>query len=78
VRDLPYSDIGHLRQCLIDLRTKLVHTKMVNRVQPAPFPYRTIKSGIFVGNEERLLCFPMPSHEELRAQHYRWWRSANM
>jgi hypothetical protein len=78
VRDLPYSDIGHLRQCLIDLKTKTVHTKMVNRVQSASFPYRTVKSGVFVGNEEQLRYFPMPSQEELRAKHYRWWRSANM
>ena len=78
VRDLPYSDIAHLRQCLMDLRTKTVHSKMVNRIQPALFPYRTIKSGIFVGNEEGLLYFPLPSQEELRAKYYRWWRSANM
>jgi hypothetical protein len=78
VRDLPYSNVGHLRQCLADLRTKAVHTKMVNRIQPASFPYRTIKSGIFVGNEERFLYFPLPPQEELRAKHYYWWRSANM
>jgi hypothetical protein len=78
VRDLPYSNLGHLRQCLVDLKTKTVHTKMVNRVQPASFPYRTIKSGVFVGNEQSLRFFPMPSPEELRAKHYRWWRSANI
>jgi hypothetical protein len=78
VRDLPYSNIGHLRQCLMDLKTKIVHAKMVNRVESASFPYRMIKSGVFVGNEERLLYFPLPSQEELRVKHYRWWRSANM
>ncbi|HET92060.1 MAG TPA: hypothetical protein ENN99_15170 [Chloroflexi bacterium] len=78
VGDLPYSNITHLRQCLVDLRTKIVHTKMVNRVEPASFPYRTIKSGIFVGNQKRLTYFPMPSQNELRTHHYRWWRSANM
>jgi len=78
VRDLPYSNVGHLRQCLVDLKTKTVHAKMVNRVQPASFPYRTIKSGIFVGNVEQLRYFAMPSPEQLRAEHYRWWRSANM
>jgi len=78
VRDLPYSNIGHLRQCLIDLKTKTVHAKMVNRVEPASFPYRTIKSGVFVGNEAQIRYFPMPSQEELRANYYRWWRSANM
>lgn len=78
VRDLPYSNIEHLRQCLVDIKTKTVHAKMVNRTQPAAFPYRTIKSGIFVGNMEQLVCFPMPSQEKLRAEYYRWWRSANM
>jgi hypothetical protein len=78
VRDLPYSSIAHLRQCMVDLKTKNVHTKMVNRIQPASFLYRTIKSGVFVGNEERLLYFPLPSQEELRAKHYYWWRSANV
>jgi hypothetical protein len=51
---------------------------MVDRIHPASFPYRTIKSGIFVGNQNQLLCFPLPPKEELRAKHYRWWRSANM
>jgi len=78
VRDLPYSNINHLRQCLLDLRTKVVHAKMVDRVHSASFPYRTIKNGIFVGNGKRLLYFPLPSQEELRAKHYRWWRSVNI
>jgi hypothetical protein len=78
VRDLPYSNMDHLRQCLVDLSGKAVNAKMVNRVEPATFAYRMIKSGVFIGNEQQLLCFPLPSQEELRAQHYRWWRSANM
>ncbi len=78
VGDLPYGNIDHLRQCLVDLRTKTVHTKMVDRVHPATFPYRTIKSGLFIGNQEKLLYFPLPSREELRAKYYQWWRSANM
>ncbi|HDQ35160.1 MAG TPA: hypothetical protein ENN14_02480 [Chloroflexi bacterium] len=78
VGDLPYANIDHLRQCLVDLRTKTVHTKMVDRISPASFPYRTLQSGIFIGNTEKLLFFPLPSRDELRAKHYRWWRSANM
>jgi hypothetical protein len=78
VGDLPYPNIDHLRQCLADLSTKAVQAKMVDRLSPAAFPYRMLKSGIFVGNMERLLFFPLPSQEELRTKHYRWWRSANM
>jgi hypothetical protein len=78
VGNLPYANIDHLRQCLVDLRTKTVHTKMVDRLSPAAFPYRMLKTGLFVGNAEKLLCFPLPSQEELRTKHYRWWRSADM
>lgn len=78
VGDLPYSNIDHLRECLVELRTKAGHTKMVDRIHPATIPYRTIKRGIFMGNQEKLVCFPMPSQEELRTNNYSWWRSANM
>ena len=78
VRDLPYSNLEHLRDCLIDLKTKTVHAKMVDRVHPAAFPYRMIKSGVFLGNEERLVVYPMLSQEELRARFHPWWRSAYM
>ena len=79
VRDLPYQNMDHLRQCLVDIRTKTIQTKMVDRVSPAAFPYRMAKNGAFVGNvKEGLLYFPLPAPEELRASHYSWWRSANM
>jgi len=78
VGNLPYANIDHLRQCLVDLRTKTVHSKMVDRVSSASFPYRTLRMGLFLGDGERLMCFPMPSQEELRSKHYRWWRSADM
>lgn len=78
VDDLPYTFIHHLRECIMELDEKRVHTKMVNRVQPVAFPYRTIKSGVFIGNQESLLYFPLPSREELRGKYYRWWRSANL
>jgi hypothetical protein len=78
VGDLPYGNMDHLRQCLMDLKTKTVHSKMVDRINPAAFPYRTLKSGIFVGNEEGLRFYPLPSRDKLRSEYYRWWRSANM
>lgn len=78
LRDLPYEGIHHLRECLVELQEKQIHTKMVNRVEAPEFPYRMIKNGIFVGNEEGLLYFPMPPREQLRSEYYRWWRSANL
>jgi hypothetical protein len=78
VGDLPYANMDHLREVLMDLKTKPVATKMVDRVSPASFAYRTIKNGIFIGNENALRYYPLPSSEDLRVDHYRWWRSANM
>lgn len=78
LKDLPYNKIHHLRECLVEVKDKRVHTKIVNRVQAPEFPYRTIKSGIFIGNQEGLLHYPLPSREKLRSKHYRWWRSANV
>jgi hypothetical protein len=40
--------------------------------------YRTIASGIYFGNEEGLIFFPMPTQEELRDKYNNWRRSANM
>ncbi|MCA9969395.1 MAG: hypothetical protein KC425_04220 [Anaerolineales bacterium] len=77
VRDLPYSYIHHLREVLIDLKYKEVHTKIVNRVESVQFPYRMIQSGLFIGRPEALAYYPLPSRDELRSQYYRWWRSAN-
>lgn len=77
IKDLPYTYMDHLREVLIDLKSKSVHTKMVNRVQSVEFPFRMIKNGIFIGNKEALVYYPLPSMEKLRNEYYRWWRSAN-
>ncbi len=78
VGDLPYTNIDHLRQCLADLKTKTVHTKMVDRLSSPAFPYRMLKSGVYVGNREKFMFFALPSQDALRNEHYRWWRSAEM
>lgn len=75
---LPYSNIDHYRECLIELRTKTVVVKMVDRIHRTAFYFRTVKSGYYLGNAGELLFFPMPAHEILRREHYQWWRSAQM
>ncbi len=75
VKDLPYPNIEHVRDCLVELKGKSVKAKMINRIQPARFAYRTIKNGLYFGNEQGLVHFPVPSEQELRDRHYDWWRS---
>jgi hypothetical protein len=77
LRDLPYSNVNHLRECLLEVQKKEVQTKMVNRARSPEFLYRTIESGLFIGNLSGLVFFPLPSREALRGTYYRWWRSAN-
>lgn len=76
--NLPYGNSDHLRQCLTDVKTKYVSTKMVDRISSPVVQYRTVKNGFFFGNQQALKYFPMPRPEVLRADHYRWFRSANM
>lgn len=78
VRDLPYANVGHLRDCLLELRGSPMHTKMVDRFQPAEVPFRAVRSGLFVGNRAGLRYFPLLPEQELLEQHYAWWRSARM
>jgi hypothetical protein len=77
VRDLPYENIYHLREALVEVTNKNVHTKMVDRIHTGEYPYRMIDSGIYIGNVQELAFFPLPPREELRNKYYRWWRTAN-
>ena len=76
--NLPYGNSDHLRQCLTDVKTKYVSTKMVDRISSPVVQYRTVKNGFFFGNQQDLKYFPMLRPEVLRADNYRWFRSANM
>lgn len=77
IRDLPYSFIHHLRECLLEVREKQIHSKIVNRVETVEYPYRMIKNGIYLGNRDNFVFYPLPPRDELRGKYYRWWRSAN-
>ncbi len=73
---LPYGSIDHLRQCLLDVQTSNLATKMVNRNASVIFPYRTLRTGLYFGKGRDLAYYPVPSKEDLLGKHYAWWRSA--
>ena len=77
---LPYGNIDHYRECLLELggASKTAPVKILDRIHSEAFHFRTVKSGFYLGNGGELLYFAMPSHDELRNEHYRWWRSAQM
>jgi hypothetical protein len=78
MENLPYPNHDHLRQCLTEVKTKYVSTKMVDRSHSPNIQYRSIKNGFYVGNHKQLRYFTMPTREEIRANNYRWFRSANI
>ena len=74
--DLPYKNIQHLKDCLLELDEKEKITKTVNRILPKRVRYRCIRSGFFVGDQNTVLYYPFPSPEELAKNHLKWWHSA--
>jgi hypothetical protein len=77
IHDLPYPNPDHLRDCLATLmQSEKRLTKTVIRQFKGELPYRTIKTGFFIGNQEDFLYYAFPSPEELERTYYSWWRSA--
>jgi len=74
--NLPYHNIQHIRDCLIEIGMQGKTTKTVNRIHHEHIPYRCVKSGFFVGDHTQLVHYPFPSREEMEQHHHYWWRSA--
>ncbi|MGF1448212.1 MAG: hypothetical protein ACFB20_02215 [Opitutales bacterium] len=75
--NLPYPNIAHLRDCLVGLKNDPdKRTKAVIRGMRQEVLYRTIKNGLFIGEGDHVLYYPLPSLEHLEREHYEWWRSA--
>lgn len=78
VSNLPYKNIDHIRDCLIELATRNKTTKTVNRIQHEHIPYRSVKKGFFLGDQTGMLYYPFPSLEDMDKHHHHWWRSAEL
>jgi hypothetical protein len=73
---LPYSNIGHLRDCLEILKGEYEkHMKTVQRVYSGSLLYRTIESGFYVGSKQDIIYYPYPSLSELENINYEFFRS---
>lgn len=77
VDNLPYPNIGHLRDCLRELAADPSKpTKMVLRQLTQEMLFRTVRNGFFVGDQSGITAFPMPTVDVLEREHHAWWRSA--
>jgi hypothetical protein len=72
---LPYSNIGHLRDCLEILRGEYEkHMKTVQRVFSGTLLYRTIETGFYVGSKDEIAFYPYPSMKQLEDINYEFFR----
>jgi hypothetical protein len=72
---LPYRNVGHLRDCLEILKTEdSKHMKTVQRVFSGSLLYRTIEKGFYVGDKDNIAFYPFPSVKELEDRNYDFFR----
>lgn len=77
MRDLPYQNFHHLRDCLMQLKDDpKKKTKTVDRFFKGALIYRTCINGFFIANQTGMLYFKLPNECELERDHFNWWRSA--
>jgi hypothetical protein len=73
---LPYTNLGHLRDCLEILKGEYEkHMKTVQRIYSGSLLYRTIESGFYVGSKDEMVFYPYPSITELENFNYEFFRS---
>lgn len=79
IRDLPYQNFQHLKDCLIQLKQNPEKkTKTVNRFFKGELIYRTCTNGFFISNPSGMLYFKLPNECILEKEHFNWWRSASL
>jgi len=72
---LPYSNIGHLRDCLEILRGEYEkHMKTVQRIFSGTLLYRTIETGFYVGSKDEIAFYPYPDMKHLEDINYEFFR----
>lgn len=72
---LPYTNIGHLRDCLEILKGEYEkHMKTVQRVFSGVLLYRTIETGFYVGSNDEMYFYRYPTMKELEDINYEFFR----
>lgn len=70
------KNLEHLKACVRDVKSlPNKPNKNVER-SVSSFSYQIIRDGIYYGDGDRILTYPMPSTDEIRQKSYDWGRSA--
>ena len=74
--NLPYPNIGHLRDCLEIIRGECEkHMKTVHRIFSGELLYRTITSGFYAGRDDEIVFYPYPRMKDLEKMNYNFFRA---
>jgi hypothetical protein len=71
---LPYSNIGHMRDCLAILKEEDKMMKTVVRFYNNALLYRTVESGFYVGDKNEMKYYYYPTMAELENLNYEFFR----
>lgn len=72
---LPYTNLAHLRDCLITLKDDEKNMKTVIRFYNGELLYRSIESGFYLGEKKNLVYYRYPSMTELESLNYEFFRT---
>jgi hypothetical protein len=73
---LPYSAVGHLRDCLEILKKEeKKQMKTVQRFFKGSLLYRTIENGFYIGSKDEIIFYKYPTMVELEELNYDFFRS---
>ena len=72
---LPYSHVGHLRDCLEILHKESKKMKTVVRFYNGDLLYRSVASGFYVGAKEEMIYYRYPTMAELEKMNFDFFRT---
>jgi hypothetical protein len=73
---LPYPDSQHIVDCIREVENGK-ETKTVTRTPQIHGFFRTIRRGLFLGDQTGVKFYRYPDRRELEVDHHYWWHSAS-
>ncbi|NCA70853.1 MAG: hypothetical protein EOM91_12230 [Sphingobacteriia bacterium] len=78
-RDLPYSNLDHLRDVLFEMQhNDTKPSKLVFKQVKEGVLYRMVQGGFYVGDQQEFAFYRFPDRDDLENRHRNWWRSAQV
>lgn len=70
------KNLEHLKACVVSVKSSPDKPNKNVERSVSSFSYQIIRDGIYIGDGERILTYPMPITDDIRQKNYDWGRSA--